>query len=176
MNGSNDRAAPGRWPPATVLLHWLSAAMIVGLVAVGFVMSDLSSDAPARRLLARAHTLGGVTLTLITVARGLARRRGPRPDPLPLSEPHRRFVALHHGLMYAALFGLGATGVLTAARSAWPDLLRGASRAPELHGLLSRAAHEALVFTLLGLLVLHVAGVLAQQARGARVLARMLPR
>ena len=114
-----------RWSNASVALHWLAAALIVGLATAGFVMTDLPADSSGRLLISRLHTLGGATLMLLTVARFVVRRRGPAVSPLPVSDLHRRGVGVIHALLYVVTFGIGATGFVTGARSAWPDYLRG---------------------------------------------------
>lgn len=165
-----------RWSGANVTLHWLAAALVVGLAAAGFVMSDLPASSGARLLLARAHTLGGATLMLVTVARLVVRWRSAPMAPLPLSDLHRRGIGAVHALLYLVTFGVGASGFATGASSAWPDYLRGAlAEAPELESLPAREAHETLALTLLGLVVLHVGGVLLAQARQGGILRRMLP-
>ena len=165
-----------RWSNTSVALHWFAAALIVGLAAAGFVMTDLPADSSGRRLISRMHTLGGATLMLLTVARLVVRRRGPAVTPLPVSELHRRGVGVIHALLYAVTFAIGTSGFLTGARSAWPDYLLGRlAKAPALGELLSREAHELLVFALLGLVMLHVGGVMVQQVRQGGVLGRMVP-
>ena len=165
-----------RWSNTSVALHWLAAALIFGLAAAGFVMTDLPADSSGRLLFSRMHTLGGATLMLLTVARLVVRRRGPAVTPLPVSELHRRGVGVIHALLYAVTFAIGASGFVTGALSAWPDYLRGQlNEAPALEALASRQAHEALVFALLGLVLLHVGGVMLQQVRKGGVLRRMVP-
>ena len=165
-----------RWSNTSVALHWLAAALIFGLAAAGFVMTDLPADSSGRLLFSRIHTLGGATLMLLTVARLVVRRRGPAVTPLPVSELHRRGVGVIHALLYAVTFAIGASGFVTGARSAWPDYLRGKLvEAPALEQLASREAHEVLVFGLLGLVLLHVGGVMLQQVRKGGVLRRMVP-
>ena len=165
-----------RWSNTSVALHWLAAALIVGLATAGFVMTDLPADSSGRLLISRMHTLGGATLMLLTVARLVVRRRGPAVTPLPVSELHRRGVGVIHALLYAVTFAIGASGFVTGARSAWPDYLRGQlAEAPALEALVSRQAHEALVFVLFGLVLLHVGGVMLQQVRTGGVLGRMVP-
>ena len=81
-----------------------------------------------------------------------------------------------HALLYAVTFAIGASGFVTGARSEWPDYLRGQlAEAPALETLASREAHEVLVFALLGLVLLHVGGVMLQQVRKGGVLRRMVP-
>lgn len=165
-----------RWSRASVALHWLSAALIVGLAVAGFVMSDLPPGSSSRLLLSRMHTLGGAALMLLTVARLAARRRGAPAEPLPMSQLHRRGVAAIHGLLYGVTFALGASGFVTGARSAWPDYLRGRlAEAPDLEGVASREAHEVLAFLLLGLVALHAGGAALHQLRRGGVLRRMIP-
>ena len=165
-----------RWSNTSVALHWFGAMLIVGLATAGFVMTDLPADSSVRLLLSRMHTLGGATLMAVTVARLLVRRRGPGVTPLPVSELHRRGVGVIHSLLYAVTFAIGASGFVTGARSAWPDYLRGQlTKTPALEALASRQAHEVLVFALLGLVLLHVGGVMLQQVRKGGVLRRMVP-
>lgn len=168
--------ATQRWPFASVVVHWLAAASIVALAVVGFVMSDLPPESSARLLLSRMHTVGGAALMLLTVIRLVVRWRGPRIAPLPLGELHRRGVGVTHAMLYIVTFAIGLSGVVTGALSAWPSYLRGErAEAPALEALASRELHEALVVALLGLIALHVGGVVIQQLRGGRVLRRMLP-
>jgi hypothetical protein len=112
-----------RWSNKSVALHWVSAAVIMGMGAAGFVMSDLASESSLRLLLSRSHTLFGFALMALTVLRLVTRWRGPSPAPLPLPPIHRRGVDLVHTLIYVVVFALGASGVITAARSTWPDYM-----------------------------------------------------
>jgi cytochrome b561 len=176
--GSEPKAllATERWPTSSVVLHWLAGGSILGLAVVGFVMSDLPPESTARLLLSRIHTLGGAALMLLTVARLVVRWRGPRVAPLQLGELHRKGVGATHAMLYVVTFAIGLSGVVTGALSAWPSYLRGElAEAPALEALASRELHEALVLALLGLIALHVGGVVLQQLRGGRVLRRMLP-
>lgn len=165
-----------RWSKGSVALHWLGAALLVGLAAAGFVMTGLDAGSSGRLVLSRAHTLGGAALMVLTLARLVARRRGPRVAPLEVTPLHLRGVGVVHALLYGVTFALGLTGFVTGATSAWPDYLRGAvSAAPALGSLASRAAHEALVLALAGLVALHVGGVLVHQVRRGGALRRMVP-
>lgn len=169
-------ATRDRWSGANVALHWLGALLVVGLATAGFVMTDLPSSSDARLVLSRAHTIGGAALMLLTVVRLVVRARGPAVEPLPLSELHRRGVGAIHATMYLVTFAIGASGFATGAQSAWPDYLGGAiAEAPALESLASREVHEVLAFALLGLVGLHVGGVMLQQVQKGRTLRRMLP-
>jgi cytochrome b561 len=165
-----------RWSKTIIALHWISAALLVGLVVVGFVMVDLPAEAPLRRVMGRMHSLGGLTLGILTLVRFLVRMMGKSPAPISLPALHRKGVSFVHGLLYVALFGMGASGVGTALGSSWPAYVSGdAASAPVLEALLSRQVHGALVFGLLLLVGAHVVGVLVQQLKQGGVLRRMLP-
>ena len=164
------------WPKRLAWIHWLSAAMLMALVGVGFLLSDLPRDSGIRLLLSRAHTLGGLTLMALTVTRLVMKMRTPGPSPLPLPALHRRGVNVVHGLIYATLFGIGLSGVVTAILTEWPSYIQGKTAlAPLLEHVASREAHEIGVFALIALVFLHVGGVFVQQMRGADVLRRMSP-
>ncbi len=165
-----------RWSARSIALHWASAALVAALVAAGFVMSDLPAGSALRLVLSRAHTLLGLALAALTAVRLVARFKGSRPAPLPLAPLHRRGVGVAHGLLYAAVFALAASGVATALGSAWPDYLRGArATAPDFEGIAAREAHERVAFALLALVALHVVGVLVQDVRKGGALRRMIP-
>lgn len=139
-------------------------------------MTGLPADSSGRLLISRLHTLGGATLMLLTVSRIVVRRRGPAVRQLPVSELHRRGVGVIHALLYVVTFAIGVSGFVTGARSPWPDYLRGRlEEAPALEIIASRQAHEALVFVLLGLVLLHVGGVIVQQVRTGGIVRRMVP-
>jgi cytochrome b561 len=96
--------------------------------------------------------------------------------PLPVSKLHRRGIGAIHASLYAVTFAIGASGAVTGALSAWPSYLRGQlAEAPALKELASREAHEVLVFLLLGLVLLHVGGVMVQQVKSGAILGRMVP-
>lgn len=177
MTAAEGAGAPReRWAAAVVAIHWLSAATLAGLAVAGFAMSSAAEGSATRLLLSRLHTAGGVSLMILTAARVAARLRGPSPPALPLSARHRRGVEAVHALLYAAVFGLGASGLATGLQSDWPRYLRGElTHAPALDAMASRALHESLVFVLLGLVALHVGGVALHEGRAGGALRRMLP-
>ncbi|MBL9110960.1 MAG: cytochrome b/b6 domain-containing protein [Myxococcales bacterium] len=165
-----------RWPRASMIVHAAGAALVIGLAGAGFVMSDAPAGSGARLLLSRLHTLLGAGLMILTVARLVLRARGPKPPPLELLPVHRMGMGFVHVLLYVVTFAIGASGFATGATSAWPDYLGGRlPEAPDLHALVPRQAHEALVFALLGLVFAHVAGVMIHQVRKGGVLGRMIP-
>lgn len=164
-----------RWSKTSVALHWGSAAVIGGIAIAGFVMTDLAPESSLRLWLSRLHAAFGMMLMAATIVR-LGIRSRNRPEPLRLAPLHRRGIALVHGIMYATLFALGASGVATSLGSSWPHYLRGElDRVPALEGFLARESHELLAGTLLLMVALHVLGVVVHEVRSGGTLRRMLP-
>lgn len=164
-----------RWSKKIVALHWVSAALLVGLVIVGTVMVGLPADEPLRRVLGRVHSLTGVTLGFLTLVRLVVRLRGTSPSPIPLAPLHRKGAAFIQALIYFGLFGMGVTGVATAYRSNWHAYIEGVDPSPVFDGLLSRQVHGVLVIGLMLLVGAHVIGVMVQQVRKGGTLRRVLP-
>lgn len=159
-----------------IALHWISAALVVSLAAVGFLMSDADPESALRLWLSRAHAVLGVTTGVVLLARLAARVRAPALAPLPMS-PTRRWVmrAVHAGI-YLTLFAALASGVGTSIAGDWPGYLLGSTpAAPDLHALAPREGHELFAFVLLGLIGAHVVGVLLHESRHGGALRRMLP-
>lgn len=166
--------APEHWSKASQNLHHISVLMIAGLVAVGLTMTGLDAADPLRRYAGLAHSLGGMTLALLTLWRLLLRLRRPAPAPLPLPALHRRGMEAVHWLIYAATFIVALSGQGMGLTSDWPNYLRGAlPSVPDLSSLLLRHVHEHAVHVLLVLIAVHVLGVAVNEARHGGTLRRM---
>lgn len=171
-------ATSERWSKAVVGIHWASALLIVGLFAAGLTMVGLDPTDPMRRNLGRVHTVAGNLLGLLTLARLLVRRRTAKPAALDAPALHRKGIAAVHALLYAVSLGVILTGLATVLRmrDQWhPYLLGELPRPPSFEVLTSRTVHEILAFLLVGLVSVHVVGVLMQQVRKGDALRRMLP-
>ncbi len=167
-----------RWPANSVAIHWAAAVLLGGMALGGFVMTELPAASELRRWIARLHTVGGLLLVALTVARLVVRRRGPKPEPLPVPALHRRGIGVVHALLYAVTFAIGASGFVTARLSdqTWHEYLMGRlAEVPSLAHLATREAHERLVFAMMVLVALHVGGVMVQQLRAGGTLRRMIP-
>lgn len=83
-------------------LHWLMAALLFGLLALGFYMQDLPLS-PTKLQLYSWHKWAGVSAFLLLVLR-LAWRFTHRPPALPATMPRLMQLAAHAG--HVALYGL----------------------------------------------------------------------
>ena len=152
-----------RYRPMVVAIHWISAALILWQVWLGFTFHDLPKGSPERTELFTWHKSVGVTILALALLR-LAVRIGNPPPPFPDEmAPWERGVAVWtHRLFYFFLIALPLTGLAAVSGGGATTTLIGGISFPTLP-LPIGEAHEPLVFGMIGLLALHVAGALKHQ-------------
>jgi len=166
------RPLPGkvvRWGITGRLLHWAMAMLIIGLVAVGLVMTHGHFDLGTTFALYQAHKSYGLIVLPLLLWRLLWRWRTTAPPAPPGMPPiERRLARVAHGLFYGLMAALPVSGWIMASASplrlptrpfnlfSMPDLVR---PDPVLFERL-RLLHEVVAYGLVALLVLHVAAAL----------------
>jgi cytochrome b561 len=163
----NDGAAA--WPLPLRLVHWASAALVIGTLGLGAAMVELVQD-PARRFdLTQTHKSIGVAVLALTAARLCLRLVMAAPKPLPLAPPLCTAARTTHVSLYVLLVLLPLSGWLMATTTPIrvPTMVFGLFAlpyplAPDLaiyrfaHGL-----HLAAAIVLTALVALHIAAALA---------------
>jgi cytochrome b561 len=183
MSGS-DRLQRG-WPGSVRLLHWVSAVLILTMLAVGTIMVRID-DTGVRFDLYQSHKALGFVVLCVTLLRLLVRlalaRHGPQ---LPGPRWQARAASWAHGLLYALIFGVTMSGWVMASATPLPiptsvfglfDLPSIASRdlatykqAVAVHGWLTKALLALIALHVLAALKHHVIdrdGVLSRMVRG----------
>lgn len=163
-------------------LHWLMALLIMGLLALGFFMSDLPLS-PQKLQLYSWHKWAGVTVFVLVWLR-LSWRLTHRPPAYPASVPRLTQWAAHaaHFLLYALMVAIPLSGWLMSSakgvQTVWfgvlplPDLL---ARDKALGQSLAQL-HGALNVALLLLICAHaLAALLHHFFHKDDILRRMLP-
>lgn len=184
------RNTPTRYGLVALTLHWLIALAVIAMLALGFLMGEAREGSAIQFQLFQWHKSIGITILLLTVLR-LAWRLMNRQPPLPATMPlwERALARLTHLAFYVLLFALPLTGwaMVSASPLGIPTLLYGvvpwpnlpwAARAedPEALEAMLSETHEVLAFTMIALLLLHVAGALRHHfILHDTVLRRMLP-
>lgn len=173
-----------RYRSIVVWIHWITAAVVVSQVAVGFAFHRYFERGTPERLemFAWHKTLGALILILALVR--LAVRLMNPPPPYPSDYPKwQRFVAVwNHRLFYILLIVLPLTGLAAVsgrAEDGTVPLLFGLSL-PAIPGVAEEnefgEVHELLVWLTLALVVLHVSAALYNQfASRTNVADRMPP-
>jgi len=178
-----------RYTAVAMGLHWLIALAIITQIGIGWYMGELGRT-PLHRTVEGYHISLGLTILLLTVARLAWRLTHPRPltsVQLPVLE--RRLAHGVHILFYVLMFALPLSGWMMESFGSRPIPFWGASwpHFPAMDVLTAGADKRALketiegvhgspmVWTMIALIVLHVAGALKHQFDGHAVLWRMAP-
>jgi cytochrome b561 len=155
-----------KYPLTLRLFHWLIAILIIGLLCIGLYMSDLSRDNPNRALLYSLHKSFGVTvlfLSLLRIGIRLTSFIPPLPEIIPVIE--RRLAHASHYLFYGFMIAIPVSGYAMTNSFGFPVKWFGISL-PILFpinksfGALANDFHSYAAFTLIGLICLHIAGVI----------------
>ena len=155
-----------RYSAAAVVLHWLVALLIFAAFPLGVYMHELPLS-PDKLKLYSYHKWIGITILLLVAIR-LGWRLTHTPPPLPLSVVawQRRASAIVHGLLYVLMIAIPLSGWLMSSAKGFPVVWFGVLPLPDLVGKdkalgdLFAGVHQALNFSLLVLVILHVAGAL----------------
>lgn len=161
-----------RYSNVAVTLHWLTVALVLTQVVIGFTFHRFMEPGPERTELFTWHKTLGATILLVTLIR-LAYRLNNPPPPFPTDLPHWRRIAAvwNHRAFYFLLIALPLTGLIAVSGTAdnWFTPLVGGIPLPVVPGVsegtgeLSGEVHVVLVFTTIALLLLHVGAALYQQ-------------
>ncbi len=182
---------PLRYDRVALLLHWLTALAVFGLLGLGFVMTSLPPASSLQFQLFQWHKSVGISVLALTLLR-LAWRLLYRPPALPAAMPvwEKLAAEANHVLLYALLLLMPLCGwaLVSVARFNVPTVLYGVLPWPHLPVLatlpdkapvetLMRRLHDAGGWLLVALLALHIGAALRHHwLLGDDVLRRMLPR
>ena len=181
--------AAHRYSTSAMWLHWTIAILILGQIALGWIMNEVVPDhTPSQGRLEGVHISLGLTILILVFVR-IGVRLTHRPPPSPPGTPawERWLSAFVHLLFYGLMLVMPLTGWALVSIGhhpisfwglPWPHL-------PGVHALLGdptpKASRQALkhfhvfimIWIVLGSLLLHVAGALKHQFDGRPVLWRM---
>jgi len=168
-----------------MILHWLIALMIIGLIAFGLLMTN--ENVPNRFVLYQWHKSFGITVLFLSIFR-LFWRLGHKPPPLPDGMKNWEVLAskITHIGFYVLMIGVPFLGwaMISASRLPiqtelfytipWPNL-PGVPQEKEVEALL-KTLHEIGAKLILALIILHIGAALKHQfVSKDNLLARMLP-
>lgn len=159
------RSTPDRWGSVTRLLHWLMFALLIGIIPVGFFMSDLPLG-PQKMKLYALHKSVGITILGLAALRLAWRATDRRPVAAAMPAWQERVAAITQVLLYGLLFAIPLSGWLYNSAAGFPLPWFGIVRLPALVSAdpalkaAAKEAHEAGVWLLMTLVGLHVAGAL----------------
>lgn len=170
------------WTPIAKGLHWLMAALLLGLLALGLYMTDLPLS-PEKLLLYSWHKWLGVSAFLLLWCRLLWRLTHRAPAaPEGLSAGMARLATLGHLALYALMLLIPLSGWLMSSAKGVPTVWFGLWPIPDLLprdralGDALQLVHRALNYLLMATIAGHVAAALWHHTvRKDDTLRRMLP-
>jgi cytochrome b561 len=174
-----------RYSNAAVAFHWITVALVLTQVVIGFAFAEFMEKGPARDELFAWHKTIGATILVLAIIRLAYRLKNP-PPPFPPELPRWRRIAAvwNHRAFYFFLIVLPLTGLIAVSGMSptGTTQLVGGITIPILPGIgkatgaTSAELHVVLVFTTIALLLLHVAAAISQQFfEHDRTAARMPP-
>ncbi|WP_296643244.1 cytochrome b [Thiobacillus sp. 65-1402] len=155
-----------RYSTPAIVLHWLVALLIFVAFPLGVYMHELPLS-PGKLKLYSYHKWIGITL-LMLVALRVTWRLTHTPPPLPadMAAWQRRASQAVHGLLYLLMIAIPLSGWLMSSAKGFPTVWFGVLPLPDLVeknrelGDFLAGVHQALNFTLLALVIMHVGAAL----------------
>lgn len=165
-----------------IALHWVSALLLVALFSLGYYMTSLTKGAPGKGAWVNLHKSLGLTAALVIVWRVMVRVRRTAPPSIPgLGCWEMELARITHRLLYMCMVVMPLSGYLGSSFNQYGTRFWGVPlpRWGWVDDALQHmfyAVHRSTAYLLLGLVVLHVAGVIKHQWFDARrCVQRMLP-
>lgn len=161
-------AKPFGWNGVVIALHWLGAALILGLLAQGLAMVHGRFGTATAFDLYQEHKSFGLAALAVTAARLAARFRSTAPRALASRLWERRLAAAVQALLYALTLAAILSGwfVVSASPLPIPTRFFGLFVVPNLGGpnpaLFAGAAlaHRLIAWAIVFLVTLHASGAL----------------
>jgi cytochrome b561 len=177
-------ARPARWSGLIISLHWMGAAIILALLAMGWAMVHGGLDSASTFDLYQQHKSLGFVALALTAARLAARSVSSSRPALVSPGWERLLAALAQGSLYVLTICAIVSGWLVVSTSPLPvptrffDLFVIPNIAPADASLFAKAAlaHKLSAWAIAALVALHVAGALKHHlVNRDDVLRRMAP-
>jgi cytochrome b561 len=179
------KARPKRWSALIIALHWLAGALILELVAHGWIMVHGRLSAATTFDLYQSHKSLGFVVLVLTAARLIARFARAPPAPAAAPRWERRLAALVQAALYVLTIVAILAGWLVVSTSPLPVptkflglfVTQNIARPDAALFAAAALAHEVAAWSIAGLVALHAAGALKHHfVDRDDVLTRMLPR
>lgn len=102
-----------KWSPAIIVIHWLTAIMVLFLFPLGLWMTELGYYDPWFQKSTHIHESVGIMLIFLTVLRVFFRRKGVRPVAIKNSTSWTFYIVSYvHLTLYCLLIGVLLSGYL----------------------------------------------------------------
>lgn len=158
---------PTRYHPALVVLHWISAALVIFLLLSGMLSLERIPNTPDKIPALSLHMGLGIAILLLTILRILVRLSTRLPAPATTGNAFLDLIGrMTHVLLYVGMIGMGLSGMGVASQAGLFESVFERSGAPlpaDFFVYPARYGHGYLALGLLALVGLHIAAALYHQ-------------
>ncbi len=170
-------STPKRYHPWLVIIHWLSALLIILNLAAGtFALKGMPNDA-AKIMPLASHMTFGIVILLVTLVRIYIRVTKPKPAAASAGNVILdKIGVITHYLLYLGALGMGISGVALAAQSGLFSSVYGRTGTlpADFYAYPVRFGHGFTATALILLVLLHIGAALYHQyIRRDNLLSRM---
>jgi cytochrome b561 len=152
-----------RYHPMLVVLHWISAFLIIAALVLGsVVMVKIPNSDPMKFEALRSHMLGGMAIVFLMVIRLIIRSRTQHPAAASTGSPGLdRLAKISHRVLYIAVLGMGLSGLMMAWQVGLPQILFAGGNLPvDFWVYPIRNVHYVISRLLMVWIALHIAGAI----------------
>lgn len=157
---------PKRYHPVLVVLHWLSAVLILFTLLSGLSSLDDLPNTPEKAPLLATHMTIGLLIFGLTVLRLVIRFVTRKPAPATAGHPLLDKIGIAtHWLLYLGALGMGISGLGIASQAGISPLLSGDTvpLPADFSIYPPRIGHGLVARLLLALIALHIGAALYHQ-------------
>lgn len=172
-----------RYTKTAMLIHWLTALLIVAAFVLGLIMTGIPGFTPSKLKYFSWHKWLGVTVLALACIRVLWRKFNvPPPHPASMIAWQKKAADGMHVVLYLLIFGVPISGYLYTLAAGVPVVYLGLFQLPvfmepnaELKPIL-KTVHYVLTMTMAAAVAAHVLAALKHHfIERDGVLKRMLP-
>jgi cytochrome b561 len=160
----NMMALVSRYHPLLAALHWILAVLVIAALVLGeLVMIKIPNSSPMKIEALRSHMMGGSLILGLMLIRLVVRLRSEHPALPSAGHPLLDRVAwASHRMLYVAVIGMGASGLIMALQTGLPGIVFGGSGTlpADFWVYPIRSVHYFFSRMLMALITLHIVGAL----------------
>jgi cytochrome b561 len=157
---------PKRYHPAHVVIHWLTALLVIMMLGVGkFAMPGIDPTDPQKPMMLQSHAYIGGAIAVLLIIRLILRFTQKQPAPADAGNAFLNFVGKAvHFLLYLFLIGMAVSGLGLFQMANLPAVFSGAAPYPSnFFDYLPRMGHGLLSWLVLALVALHFGAAMFHQ-------------
>ena len=159
---------PGKYPKSLIIIHWLTVVLFAVIFFIGINMEKYEFNEENFNYY-RTHALMGMALMVLTVIRIIIKRKNINNLPAEIryfSNTHKVIATTVQRFLILLLIIAPITGFIMVYQTGALayDLGGPFPENPHFNETL-KDLHKFIVFTLLGLIIMHVAGIIAYKLR-----------